>query len=300
MITPDDLLDFDHRALTMDDATAVRVMVNASEAAVDGEAMTTVGEIEAVWSRKSFDLETMSIGVEDRGRLVAVAEVFDERADVTVHPDFAGRGIGTSLARWTWEVARAHGQIQVGQTVSDANVAARDLFVGLGYAPRWTSWVLQMGLKGLDAEPALPDRASLRPMRSDDFPRIYRLVEDAFNEWPDRNPSKFEDWRALTVDHISVRLDLSVVACWDEQPVGVGIAFDYEDGEAWVEQLAVSADHRGRGLARAILARMFNQFADAGYQLAGLSTDSRTGALGLYERVGMTVRRSYTRWNLRL
>jgi hypothetical protein len=34
----------------------------------------------------------------------------------------------------------------------------------------------------------------------------------------------------------------------------------------------------------------------AGKPACGLSTNSLTGALSLYEKVGMHVRRSYTRW----
>jgi len=34
--------------------------------------------------------------------------------------------------------------------------------------------------------------------------------------------------------------------------------------------------------------------------MAGVSTDSRTGALGLYERVGMRVVRRYTRYTKHL
>lgn len=302
MLHPPDLPGFDCRALTTSDVGAVLGIVNASEVAVDGEAMTTADEIEGAWSRGRFVLDTMSVGVEDRGRLIAVGEVFDERAEVTVHPDLTGLGIGVGLARWTWDVARANRQTQVGQTVSDANVSARSLFVRLGYSRRWTSWALQIDLDHLGPEPPLPAGAILRPAVREDIPHLYRLIEDAFNEWPDRTPTSFDDWRALSVDHPSARLDLSLVACRDDRPVGVGIAFDYQDGnrEAWIQQLAVAADQRGKGLARAVLAGMFHRFAGAGYRFAGLSTDSRTGALGLYEHVGMEVKRSYTRWNKRL
>jgi hypothetical protein len=37
-----------------------------------------------------------------------------------------------------------------------------------------------------------------------------------------------------------------------------------------------------------------------GRRLVGLSTDSRTGALTLYERIGMRVRRTYTAWSKNL
>ncbi|MGZ8604663.1 MAG: GNAT family N-acetyltransferase, partial [Actinomycetota bacterium] len=75
------------------------------------------------------------------------------------------------------------------------------------------------------------------------------------------------------------------------------LCFDYaEDREGWVQQLATKATHRHRGIARALLQGAFQRGFDRGYAATSLSTDSNTGALTLYERVGMSVRRSYTRY----
>jgi hypothetical protein len=49
-------------------------------------------------------------------------------------------------------------------------------------------------------------------------------------------------------------------------------------------------------LGRALLQESFRRFKAMGWDRAGLATDSRTGALSLYEHVGMRVDRSYTRW----
>ena len=54
-----------------------------------------------------------------------------------------------------------------------------------------------------------------------------------------------------------------------------------------MDRLAVRRDQRGRGLATALLADSFARAREHGATRSGLSTDSRTGALGLYERVGM-------------
>ena len=67
-----------------------------------------------------------------------------------------------------------------------------------------------------------------------------------------------------------------------------------EEDEGWVDQLAVAREHRGRGLARALLQHAFGETWRRGLRRAGLSTDSRTGARGLYEHVGMHVRKTYT------
>ena len=67
-----------------------------------------------------------------------------------------------------------------------------------------------------------------------------------------------------------------------------------------MHQLAVAREHRSLGLGRALLLRAFELFHARGRASVGLSTDSRTGALGLYEHVGMRVVRSYTHHAKRL
>ncbi|MEI2776196.1 MAG: GNAT family N-acetyltransferase [Tetrasphaera sp.] len=59
--------------------------------------------------------------------------------------------------------------------------------------------------------------------------------------------------------------------------------------EAYVSRLATRADQRHRGLAQALLVDAFAVAREHGAVVCGLSTDSRTGALGLYEKVGMRV-----------
>ncbi|WP_246086951.1 GNAT family N-acetyltransferase [Nocardioides humi] len=57
--------------------------------------------------------------------------------------------------------------------------------------------------------------------------------------------------------------------------------------ETYVSRLAVVPEQRGRGLAQALLVAAFAAGRERGATSSSLSTDSRTGALGLYERVGM-------------
>ena len=77
-------------------------------------------------------------------------------------------------------------------------------------------------------------------------------------------------------------------------------AFLIDADEIWVDKLAVASTHRHRGVARALLRTAFRRSFDRGYDHTALSTDSRTGALTLYERVGMHVTRSFTNWAIDL
>jgi len=81
-----------------------------------------------------------------------------------------------------------------------------------------------------------------------------------------------------------------------EEIVGAAFLIHYPDDSGWVQQLAVRADHRGQGLGRALLQHAFGVFFRKGEPVTGLSTDSRTGALALYEHVGMRVMHSFTHY----
>jgi ribosomal protein S18 acetylase RimI-like enzyme len=58
---------------------------------------------------------------------------------------------------------------------------------------------------------------------------------------------------------------------------------------AFISRLATRRDQRGQGLAQALLVDSFAAGRAHGAHKSELSTDSRTGALSLYEKVGMVV-----------
>ena len=145
----------------------------------------------------------------------------------------------------------------------------------------------------------LPDGYAFRDYDPEADPReVFLVIEDAFNEWENRDPSTFEDWAALGIDRASFEPWQMILVI--EEPsgeiVGVALLLEYQAFDGWVGQLATKAAHRRKGIARGLLQQSFAVFYDRGKTTVGLSTDSRTGALSLYEKVGMTVTRSYTNY----
>ncbi|MBK8731494.1 MAG: GNAT family N-acetyltransferase [Actinomycetales bacterium] len=61
------------------------------------------------------------------------------------------------------------------------------------------------------------------------------------------------------------------------------------DGGAYIDKLAVRRDERGKGLARALLAESLRHVRPTATTPSSLRLDSRAGALGLYEHLGMVV-----------
>jgi mycothiol synthase len=293
------------RPLTRDDARAVLDIVAACEVAEFGEVFIEIEDVWSDWDRPGYDLAEESLGVVEGDKLIAVTEVFKgRRAEVNVHPDHQGRGIGTALMRWTWNQAARHGSALVGETVSDNNQAAIDLFRAHGYEELWHSWVLELpaGAPIVAAEP--PPGVRLRPMRlGQDEQAAYRVIEDAFSEWPNRDPSSYEDWAPGVVGRGGFEpwhLLLATRMGSDGEEVVGACHLVMSGDEGWVNQLAVRRDQRRRGLGRALLASSFAAARERGATRFGLSTDSRTGALGVYERVGMSARLTYTHWAKRL
>lgn len=297
-MSPMDLPDgLTARPLRMSDARAMYELFATSEQADAGEVAIEPEDIEGDWQRPSFDLEQESVGVFDGPTLVAAAEVYKtRRAEATVHPDHRGRGIGTWLAAWVEDCSRRRGGTLVGQTVPLGSSAER-LFTTLGYREGWTSWVLVVP-EGAAIEPQpLPHGYLLRDLvPGADEQVAHLLVEDAFNEWPDRQPSAFDDWAARTVRRPGFEpWQIRFAVDPDGTPVGVAFMIVTE-GCGYVDQLAVRADQRGKGLARALLVDAFERAREHGATRSELSTDSRTGALPLYQHVGMEVSKTYQHW----
>ena len=283
---------YTQRPLTAADAEAVTAVMAASQLADVGEVLIELADIVADWSRPSYDVTAHTVGVlGPDGGLVAYAEVpHPDRGDASVHPDHRGRGLGTALARWMQERAREDGADVVGMPVPAGSDGDR-LLESLGYRVRWSSWVLELPEGASIPQRALPEGYEVRAATPEEHEACWTVVEDAFLEWSARERMPFADWIAMVVDRpgyapwcLRVVTDPSgaVVACC--------VVFLTEDGrEGYVEKLATRADQRGRGIAQALLADSFAATRAHGAARASLSTDSRTGALGLYERLGMVV-----------
>ncbi|HEX9697184.1 MAG TPA: GNAT family N-acetyltransferase [Actinomycetota bacterium] len=289
------------RSLSLDDVEAVVAVVAACERDDDGTVEIDASDVADHWRRPGFDLAVDTLGVFHGRDLVAVGEVFEGRSDTDVHPAWRGRGIGARLMRWTWERTRAAGRDEIGQTLPDVRTDAVALLRAHGYESRWTSWILSIDLGEPPAAPVLPDGFAIRSYRDADEPAVYRVIEDAFNEWPGREPSSFEAWRAIATARSAFAPAMSPLIVRGDAIAGVAIGLDYHgNDEGWIHQVAVAREHRRLGLGRALLHESFRRVYAAGRRRCGLSTDSRTGALALYEHAGMKVRRSYTRWTKRL
>lgn len=287
---PDDLTS---RPLVMADARAVYEVMAAQEQHDTGEVAIEEADIVADWQRPSYDVSAGTLGVFDGDRLVAYAEYMGSaRGDAAVHPDHRGRGIGTALASWMQDRARAAGASEVGMPAPVGSDGDR-LMESLGYHVRWTSWVLQLPEGATVPHRDLPAGYAIREATAEDHVACWTVLEDAFLEWSDREREPFEDFAARTLQRPGFEpWNLRVTTDPGGEVVGVTLVLPFGT-EGYVDRIATREDQRGRGIAQAMLVDAFAVAREHGCITSGLNTDSRTGALGLYEKVGMRVTQTW-------
>ncbi|MER6547989.1 GNAT family N-acetyltransferase [Streptomyces sp. NPDC001250] len=291
------------RSATTADAAALHHLVAAYERALHGRPLTGVGELAAELPRPGPRPEADALLVHDgTGGPVGYCWVKGRRAGVVVHPGHQGRGLGGGLLDWAEARARQAGSDRLALTVSDADRAAIALLRAGGYSRLVTEWLLEIALPHEPDVPEPPAGITVRPFRPGDEQAVYRLTEDAFAEWQPRRKT-YAEWARHNVERPTFLPAASPVAFAGDQMVGAVLSLDGpgdgegDDGgraEGYVERVAVRRDHRGRGIARTLLHEAFLAFHRRGRPACTLWTHSGTGALALYERIGMTVRRSST------
>lgn len=280
------------RPLELADAQGIVDVMAAEQLADLGEVLIELADIEGDWSKPSYDLASSSVGVFDGERLVGYAEVGTQgwHGDAAVHPDYHGRGIGTWLAHAMQGLARRKGSAIVGMPVPAGSTADR-LLEGLGYHVRWQSWILELPAGSPIPDRPLPPGYALTSATPEQHPQVWQVIEDAFLEWSVRDREPYDDWAAGVIQRPGFQpWNLRVIL----NPAGEVVAAAFvmltmDDTEMYVDKLATRRDQRNRGLAQALLADAYALTLQHQARKLSLSTDSRTGALGLYEKVGMVV-----------
>lgn len=279
------------RPLVLGDAHAVFELIAEQERVDVGSVEIEEEDLVGDWQRPSYDLSANTIAVLDGERIVAYVEYMgEERYDAAVLPSHRGIGIGTWLAGWVQDLARTRGATIIGMPVPEGSAGDR-LLTALGYDVRWTSWVLRLPEGAAVADRPLPDGYALREATPEDHEQVWAVTEDAFLEWSVRERTPLEDFAARVWQRPGFEpWHLQVVTAPDGRIAGVANAWNAPaDGrsDTYVSKLAVAREHRHRGLAQSLLVAAFAAGRERGATSSSLATDSRTGALSLYEKVGM-------------
>ena len=295
------------RRPTADDAPAVADLKRAVELARHGESDVTPAQIVEEWALPRLVPDEDLWLVETRsGELVGYALVWMEDppsvfvAEQTVHPDHRGRGLSELLLELSESrAARAAGHAaggapaNLGVRTHEDDVERRALYERHGFRHARTFRRLEVDLAEPPAAPVWPPGIAVRRFRwRRDEAAVHAAGEEAFQDHWRPESMDLDEWLAFRFERSDLDLDLWWVA-WDGETVaGSLLAFETPLG-GYIDTLCVRRPWRGRGLGRALLREAFAELRRRGLPRAYLGVDSEnpTGAMGLYESVGMHPKR---------
>ncbi|HET7759523.1 MAG TPA: GNAT family N-acetyltransferase [Gaiellaceae bacterium] len=217
------------------------------------------------------------------------------------HSDVDARGLDRATAEALLGEAQAHVREAadgVPQVLHGVAQGDDDLARGVYEDDDWQlvrssfRMLIDLGDELSDAD--WPEGLTVRNARPDEAERVYEAHMDAFADHWDFRPQSFEQWRSFTIDRDDFDPSLWWLAEDGDELAGLSLNRWHFSGDpeyGWVEVLGVRPPWRKRGLGAALLRHSFQDFRARGATRVGLGVDAEntTGAVRLYERVGMRV-----------
>jgi mycothiol synthase len=219
---------------------------------------------------------------------------------IRVHPNHLGRGIGSWALAWGEALAAERGSEGVRAKTADRDVVGQALLTSRGYVRVRSSYTMGRRLVPDEDPGAAPAGVTIRAFETGrDERALHELNETSFaDHWGFRS-IPYATFEAGMYGAEGWDPSLAHLAEVDGEVVGHVVALSFA-GDGEVILLGVVPGWRGRGIAKALLRRAFAELAKRGHNEVRLGVDAQnpTGAVALYESVGMTPYRSYDTFDL--
>ncbi len=298
------------RRPTPADRDALHALCVADETAAIGRCITPVGEIDEMLTPVHTTTQDDEWLVLDASRRPAVwglvwGEGDSPRQDVDVyrHPHRVDEAVrGLVLERLLARIAERGRDGGLPTVVVTAGCLADDHVYAAtlrrhGFIQVRTYFWMRIDLD--PAVPVVPDvplDVTIEPFDAGDEQQwrdVHAVTEAAFVDHYGYVPQSYEAFRASTDGDPHPDLEHWRLARGPDGVLGVsqGSGRAAAEGAGWVSDLGVVPQARGRGIARALLLATFESYRRAGRTSVALSVDTEntTGAVRLYESVGMRV-----------
>lgn len=233
--------------------------------------------------------------------------------DGGVHPAWRGRSIGARLL----EVAQERGQAVLDRKAPTSDhpgwlevqayehhATRIELFTANGFAPLRYFDELKRDLAAPIDDPTPPDGIRIEPFAARHDSATRAAHNAAFADHWGFSPWTEAEWATHATGGEGFRGDLSRLALGDDDEV-LGYAInavhphEFEAlgfSEGWIHLLGVAREHRGRGVATALLGASMQAMRAEGLEYASLGVDSAspTGAFRVYAAVGFERHQRFT------
>jgi ribosomal protein S18 acetylase RimI-like enzyme len=278
------------RPFVDDDAPTVAALISAEEERLYGRPGRLTGADILMYLHYSKE----SWVWEEDGRMVASASygVHGDAANTRGIVADKGRGLGTEILERGEAFARTEGLKKILTGAPEPDAAARALFESRGYREVRRFYEMAIELTEAPPEPVLPAGLVVDELREDEYEAFYEALGEAFADHWEWHPTPFDEWLELRQgQHRDEHGPVWFVVRDGDELAGVTRNDVSVAGGGYVGAIGVRPAWRGKGVAKALLYRTFAEFWRRGTTRVTLDVDSEntTGAVALYERVGMHV-----------
>lgn len=278
------------RPFVEDDASAVAALISAEEERLYGRPGRVTGADILMYLHYSKE----SWVWEEDGRMVATASygVHGDAANTRGVVAAKGRGLGTEILERGEAFASAEGVKKILTGAPEPDAAARSLFESRGYREVRRFYEMAIELTATPPEPELPAGLVVDELREDEYEAFYAALNESFAEHWEWHPEPFDEWFARRKgQHRDEHGPVWFVVRDGDELAGVTRNDADVAGGGYVGAIGVRPAWRGKGIAKALLYRTFAEFRRRGTTRVTLDVDAQneTGAVKLYERVGMHV-----------
>jgi mycothiol synthase len=268
------------RPAVMDDIEAAFAVSDALSTVLYGRSESAIEHLRAAWGHGQAWVAT-----DPTGGVIGYATLEEGYVEVWPHPDHRDGPVSAALLD---AVTEHGGGLETIVPAGAADLVA--LYRGRGW--RHTRQVLRMEI-AVEAEPrppTWPDGVSVRTYAESDAGAVHALMQEAFAGTAEEVPP-FARWHPWMTEDPGFDAGVWFLAEAGAELAGACLCWS----EGWVKDLAVRPAWRGCGLGEALLRQAFAEFHRRGLVTVGLKVDADnpTGAVRLYERVGMALDRTY-------
>jgi mycothiol synthase len=278
------------------EAESLAALLNAHSAALHGTA-----DLAEATMRSWFEIpESEMLVVDGAAGLEAYADFVPDAGSDRAWIDLRAHPQHPAAAEPLLEAfeLRAHevGKARVRTQISSRDDVLRAVLEQRGYRPIRHSFRMLVELDEEPPEPWFPDGLDVRVMRAGEEPAVHAAQMAAFADHWGFHPDPYENWRGWNLDRPGSRPDLWWLALDRDAITAICLNRMADSGEpdhGYVHILGVLPQWRRRGLGEALLRHSFREFHKRGCRRVSLDVDGEntTGAVRLYERVGMHVER---------
>jgi acetyltransferase, GNAT family protein len=234
--------------------------------------------------------------------LTGVTEAAVAIVNAVIHPLWRGRGVGRSLLHWQDGRARqmlveyfgAESTLQasIANWVDGHMTDRRRLYIAAGFYAKHMFQVMYRDLEGSEHLAPIPENTKICPMSEVSFSQLHRVHSEVFSDHPLTEARDF--WWNRALEDYEDRW--SFVALSDEGQI-CGYCMAGRSAESWIAHgrleayintIGVPADHRGKGIASALISASARAAAHDGMNRIGIDADlkSPTHAQSVYEHLG--------------